>query len=159
MANWKIISLVTGIAGAGGFLGHLYYAGRQLEFVPTLSVHRIGLDGITLRVDTLVKNPGSTTLRIQQPHVKLRYQNSDLGSSQPSPSVKTFSAHASGAFDAIYISLPATNLILSAPSLIRDVAQNKAVSLEVQIRTKVYRWGIGVPLPVLSLPITLQKGN
>lgn len=159
MANWKIISLVTGIAGAGGFLGHLYYAGRQLEFIPTLSVHRIGLDGITLRVDTLVKNPGATTMRIQQPHVKLRYQDSDLGSSQPSPAVKEFTANSVKAFDAIYITLPASNLILTAPSLIRDVSQNKAIRLDVQIRTKVYRWGIGIPLPVLSLPINLQKGK
>jgi hypothetical protein len=159
MANWKKIGILTGLAGLSGYIGRIYFSGKKLEFVPTINVHQLSLQGVTLRVDVLVKNPSSVNLSIQQPYVKLLYEGNVIGSSQPSRVVKEFRKNDVKAFDSIYIQLPFQSLLSNTGKLISALSENKTIVMEARVNTSIQLFGFMIPLPEQTLPIQLKKGT
>ena len=75
MANWKKIfigtSIGAGIVAAVTYALRLKKTSAQLESVNKISIHSVTIDGITIRIDTLLKNPSSTKLKLKFLHPTL----------------------------------------------------------------------------------------
>lgn len=86
MVNWKKILVGAGIGGgliAGiAYLLRLRRTSVELDTTTSVKVHKLDLEGVTLRVDATLKNPTKTGLKMKFPYVKLIYNDAIIGSSQ-----------------------------------------------------------------------------
>ncbi len=72
----------AGAIAAIAYLKNIKRAQAQLEIIPVINIHQISLEGLTVRVDALLKNPTGASFKIKYPFVKLNHKDALLGSSQ-----------------------------------------------------------------------------
>lgn len=72
----------AGVVAAVTYLGRLNRAQAQLEVIPNAVIHSLSLDGLTIKVDMLLKNPSGASFKIKYPFIKLTHKNVLVGSSQ-----------------------------------------------------------------------------
>ena len=75
------------IIGAGTIAAIAYFrslnrAQEQLQVIPNASIYKIGLDGMTVKVDALLKNPTGASFYLKYPFIELTHKNLLVGSSQ-----------------------------------------------------------------------------
>src|ERR1700730_7917897 len=81
-------NVLTGtLVGAGvialfRFLTRMNQVQGNLEIVPKASLQKLSLDGLTIRLDIMMKNPTKGDFTIKFPFVKLIYKGTTIGSSQ-----------------------------------------------------------------------------
>src|SRR5215212_2749698 len=80
--------VLTGtLIGAGVIAGYSYYlkmtkTKAELQVVPDASIHQVNWNGITIRLDLLLKSPTKGSFSMKFPFIKLTYKDSLVGSSQ-----------------------------------------------------------------------------
>ena len=80
--------IITGaLIGGGVIAGYSYYlkmrrTEAQLQVIPNAGIDKVNWDGITIRLDFLLKNPTKGSFSIKFPFIKLTYKDSLVGSSQ-----------------------------------------------------------------------------
>ena len=80
--------VIAGTAiGAGLIAGIIYFAkikraGVQLQVIPNANIHQLSLEGLTIRVDALLKNPTGASFRIKYPFIEITHKGVLAGSSQ-----------------------------------------------------------------------------
>jgi len=139
--NWKKIIAGTGI-GAGvvwaiAYASRLRRTATQLESVVTAKLHSLKLDGLTIRVDVLLKNPGPATLKIKFPFVKLIYKGGTLGSSDPINKDIIIPAYGEAHIDQIMIKLPVIELLSLSAGVIKMLAKKEPVTILVKTITEL----------------------
>src|SRR5689334_9192373 len=89
MGAGKKILVATGIAaGIGSIIWAVSYlmgkknVGDKLDTVTTAIIHSLKLNGLTLRIDVVLKNPTEGTLTIKQPYVKVLFADKVIATSQ-----------------------------------------------------------------------------
>ena len=76
----KLKNIVIGTTIGAGVIGLVSYllglkrTSAELESVATAMIHSVKLDGLTVRIDVILKNPTNSSLTIKYPFVKL-YHN------------------------------------------------------------------------------------
>lgn len=140
MKLWKIAlgTLVTGaMAGGIAYVMKLKRTGAELEAIPTAMIHRLGVKGLILRIDVLMKNPTGGTLKIKFPFLKMIYKGSTIGSSQVIDKDITLPAFGEAQISKIMISIPVTNILSVAGALIRALLQKQRVNVDVKTITTI----------------------
>ena len=80
--------LIAGtVIGAGAIAAIAYFrnvkrATAQLQVVPNAMIHKLSLEGLTIRVDALLKNPTGASFKVKYPFIELTHKNVLVGSSQ-----------------------------------------------------------------------------
>src|SRR5688572_20813204 len=117
MGAGKKILIGTGIAaGIGGIIWAVSWmlgkkkVGDKLDTVTTAMIHSLKLNGLTLRIDVILKNPTEGTLTIKQPYVKVLFENKVIGTSQIQDKVIEIAKYGAKPVDPIYLTIPATGL-------------------------------------------------
>ena len=136
MGVLKKILIGTGItaavAGVVTYVRRLNKMSNELVVVPTVKVHKIAIDGITLRVDARMKNPTRTKLKIKFPFVKLIYKDSVVGSSQSVDKDIEIPAFGEAQVDAMMVQIPFLGLFSIAGDLIKSLQDGSAVKVGVK---------------------------
>lgn len=136
MGVLKKILIGTGItaavAGVVTYVRRLNKMSNELVVVPTVKVHKIAIDGITLRVDARMKNPTRTKLKIKFPFVKLIYKDSVVGSSQSVDKDIEIPAFGEAQVDAMMVQIPFLGLFSIAGDLIKSLQDGSAVKMGVK---------------------------
>src|ERR1700744_3825672 len=77
-----IVKILAGTAvGAGVIVGVKYFtnikrAQTQLQIVPSVFIHQLSFEGLTLRVDALLKNPTNAHFTIKYPFIEMMHLDS-----------------------------------------------------------------------------------
>ena len=80
--------ILVGAGIGGGLIAGIVYLFRlkrtseELETETTVSVQKLDLKGLSLKMDITLKNPTRTGFKVKFPFVKVYYKNSLIGSSQ-----------------------------------------------------------------------------
>ncbi len=79
--------IVGTVIGAGTIALIAYYnrisrAQVQLQVIPNASIYQLSLEGLTIKVDALLKNPTGASFKIKYPFIELTHKNVLVGSSQ-----------------------------------------------------------------------------
>lgn len=111
------------LVGGGAYAGYKYFSGlkqtsTELESVSSLMIHKMGLDGLTIRVDITLKNPTSGTLSIKYPFVKLLHENAMIGSSKVIDKDIQLSPFGETHIEQILINVPIMSILNLAKSLV-----------------------------------------
>ncbi len=154
--------ILTGtVVGAGAIAGWSYLknlktAGAELEIVPKATIHQLSWNGLTIRLDVLLKNPSNGSFSLIAPFIKLLYKGTTVGSSTPVNKEFKLPAHGELMIDKIMVQIPMTSVFSVAFALIKALSAGEAATLTVRTMTTI-NLGI-IKLPYESKQdITIKK--
>ncbi|WP_207515026.1 hypothetical protein [Longitalea luteola] len=160
MRNADIVTtaiVITGMAGVYVLLAKFARMQEELEVLPTASVHKIDLKGLTLRIDLLMKNPTAGSLKIKFPFVKVYYKDSLVGSSQVVNKDISIPAYGQVVVDKILLDLPLTSLLTTAVSMLNAIKKKEPVKLLVKAITTIITGITDLPLEkVQEIPLKIS---
>lgn len=153
--------LATTVLGAGAIAGWSYLknlktAGAELEIVPKAAIHQLSWNGLTIRLDVLLKNPSNGSFSLIAPFIKLLYKDTTIGSSTPVNKEFKIPAHGQVMIDNILVQIPMTNVFSVVFALIKALTSGEAAMLTVRTTTTIN-------LGIIKLPyenkqdITIKK--
>lgn len=125
------IGLTGGLAAGISYLLRLKRTNAELLTETTVNVHKLDLQGITLRVDAVLKNPTKTALKLKFPFVKIKYKDAVIGSSQVVNKDIDVPAFGESHIDEIMIRVPLAGVFSIASDLIDAIQGKQTVKLEV----------------------------
>ena len=135
--------VVTGTLVATGIVAVYLFARRlrrlqlNLEALPTATVYKIDLTGLTIRVDVVLKNPTNMSLSIKFPFVKILYKGTTIGSSQVMNKDITIPEYGEAKIERIMINIPLLETFSVAYSLVKTLLTNKEKREPVKVGVTV----------------------
>jgi hypothetical protein len=134
--------LTATLVGGGLLAGYSYYlkmkkTQAELEVIPNASVHEISWDGITIRIDLLLKNPTKGSFSIKFPFVKLTYKGTTVGSSEVIDKNIKISAYGQAKIDKILVSVPIMSIFTVSTSILKAVQSGEQVTITATLITTI----------------------
>jgi hypothetical protein len=134
--------LTTTVLGAGAIAGWSYLknlknAGAELEIVPKATIHQLSWNGLTIRLDILLKNPTNGSFSLIAPFIKLLYKDTTIGSSTPVSKEFKLPAHGELMFDKILVQIPMSNVFSVAFTLIKALTGGEPATITVRTLTTI----------------------
>lgn len=157
-----LTKVLTGtVLGAGAWVGWSYLqglknAGAELEVVPKASIHQLSWDGLTIRLDVLLKNPSKTSFSLKTPFIKLLYKDTVLGSSTTVDRDIKIPAYGQAVIDGIKVQVPMINVFSVAFTLIKSLIGGGSETLTVRTLTTINLGIIKLPYETKQ-DITIKK--
>jgi hypothetical protein len=150
--------VMAGIATGAGVLAAYSYVQRMkqlqknLQYITTVNLAGITWNGITLRVNILLKNPTKAKLKIQFPFVKMEYKGTVIGSSKE---IK-IPANGEVMIDNVLIVIPVTGLFSVTAEVLKTLLEKKPVELLLTVMTDINAGWITVHYEEKK-PIAIRK--
>jgi hypothetical protein len=124
--------IATSLVGAGLYAGYSYYVKMkktqaELEVVPDASINTVDLNGITIRLDLLLKNPTKGRFKMKFPFIKIKYKDTLIGSSQVVDKDITIPAFGQVKIDKILVNIPIISLFSVGVTLLKAVKAKQDV--------------------------------
>lgn len=132
--------LVGTAAGAGlvagySYLRNLQRAQVQLEVSPKAYLHKLDWNGLTIRVDALLKNPTRASFSIKFPYIRVDYGEVMLGSSQVVNKDIRIPSYGQVMIESMMVQIPVISFFSVAANVLKDVQSNKPVKLLAKVIT------------------------
>jgi hypothetical protein len=134
--------LTTSVIGIGAVAGWTYVknlkkAQAELEVVPKASIHQLSWDGLTIRLDILLKNPTKGSFSIKFPFVKLLYKETVIGSSEAIDKEIKIPAYGEAMIDKILVQIPMTNVFSTVFTLVKTLIGGDSATLAIRTLTTI----------------------
>ena len=128
--------------GAGVIAGISYFknlrkAQAELEIIPKANLYSLSWDGLTIRVDVLMKNPTKGSFSIKFPFVKLIYKGTTIGSSQAVNKNIKIPAYGEAMVEKILVQIPVTSVFSVVFALVKSLYNKEPVKLSIKTMTTV----------------------
>lgn len=143
-SSLKTTALVLGTAAGAGLLYWISTeilpkkkVGDNLDTVTKVNVHSIKTNGVTLRVDVILKNPTEGSLTIKQPYIKLKYGTKDLGTSKIENKLVTIAPYSETPMDPIYFTIPLISLFAIGSALSKALKDPKGATITATIMSGI----------------------
>lgn len=141
MPDWKKIIIGTGITAGLAAIGYKLLSakktGQQLEVVHMAMIHKVDTKGVSIRLDVVLKNPGSDELIIKHPFVKVEYKGTTLGSSQVSNVDIKIAKFSEQKLQPIYISIPLKGIFSLAFNLLQAITRKEEIKVNIKTITSM----------------------
>jgi hypothetical protein len=149
------------LIGAGIYAGYSYYVKMkktqaELEVVPDASISSIGLNGITIRLDLLLKNPTKGSFRMKFPFIKIKYKDTLVGSSQVLDKDITIPAFGQVKIDKILVNIPMMSIFSISMTLLKAIKEKQDVTVTATFITTIDLGWTTLPFEE-SHEVTLKK--
>lgn len=117
-----IVGTVLGAGLAAGifYLTKIKRAGAHLQVIPHAFIHQLSLDGLTIRVDAMLKNPNGVGFHIKYPYIEVSHKDVLAGSSQVVNKDIKIPAYGQVLIKGMMVKIP----VLSFFSVMYDVAKS-----------------------------------
>lgn len=138
-----LTKIVAGtVVGAGAIAGWSYVknlkkAQAELQVVPKVSLNQLSWDGLTIKIDVLLKNPTKGSFSIKFPFVTLLYKDATLGSSQAVNKEIKIPQFGEVMIDKIMVQIPMTSAFSIVYTLIKALFNKESVTLMVRTLTHI----------------------
>jgi len=129
--------LGAGVIAGYGYIKRLRKAQAELEIIPKANLYALSWDGLTIRVDVLMKNPTKGSFSIKFPFVKLIYKDTTIGSSQAVNKDIKIPPYGEAMIEKILVQIPVTNVFSLVFSLIKSLYNKEPVKLTIKTMTTV----------------------
>ena len=142
--------LTTSVIGVGAFAGWTYVknlkkAQAELEVVPKATIYQLSWDGLTIRLDVLLKNPTKGSFSIKFPFVKLLYKDTVIGSSEAIDKEIKIPAYGQAMIDKILVQIPMTNVFSIAFTLVKALIGGGSETITIRTITTINLGFIKLP--------------
>lgn len=158
-AAGKIIAgtaIGAGVVALISYFARLRRTGVQLEVIPKANIHSLSWNGLTIRVDAILKNPTGSSFSVKFPFVKVSHKDVVLGSSQVVDKDIAIPAYGQVMIERIMIEMPPLSFLSVAYDVIKALNNKEPVALVVQLVTTIDLGWSKVPFDYKT-EITLRK--
>lgn len=136
----KIIG--TSVIGVGAVAGWSYVknlkkAQAELQVLPKASLYQLSWDGLTIKVDVLLKNPTKGSFSVKFPFVSLLYKDTTVGSSQAQNREVKIPQYGEVMIDSIMVQIPMISAFSVVFTLIKALFNKEAVALTIRTLTHI----------------------
>jgi hypothetical protein len=134
--------LVGTALGAGAIAGISYLmnikrAQASLEVKPQAFIHKVNWEGLTIRVNALLKNPTGASFKIKFPYIRVDHKDTLLGSSQVINKDIKIPAYGEAFIKDIMIVIPVLSFFSVIYDLIKELMAKQPMSLFVTTVTTI----------------------
>ena len=134
--------LTVSLVGGGLIAGYSYYVKMKktqagLEVIPNARVHEINWDGITIRIDLLLKNPTKGSFSIKLPFVKLIYKGATVGSSEAIDKDIKIPAFGQAKIEKILVNIPIISIFTVSTSILKAMQSGEQVMVTAAMMTTI----------------------
>jgi hypothetical protein len=135
--------ILTGaLIGSGVIAGYSYYlkmrrTEAQLQIVPDAGIQQVNWDGITIRLNLLLKNPSKGSFSIKFPFIKLTYKDSLVGSSQVIDKDIKIPAYGEAKIDNILVTIPILSIFSVSSSILKAIQNNEQLTIKATLITTI----------------------
>jgi hypothetical protein len=141
MISAKYVLMGAGAAVAmyygGSYLVKLNRLSNELETQTKVSIHKVSLSGIELKIQVQLKNPSGGSVKLKHPFVKLMYAGKTVASSQAKDVNITIPKFSEVNLNPITITLGFLSLATTAPALFRTYRDTGKIDVEVETITTI----------------------
>lgn len=128
---------VAALFYGGSYLMKLNRLSNELESETKVSIHKVSLSGIELKINVKLKNPSGGSLKVMHPFVKMIYGHKTIASSQVKDLNITIPKFSEVNLEPIEITLGFLNLATTVPGLIKEYRETGRLSLVVNTVTTI----------------------
>jgi hypothetical protein len=135
--------ILTGtLIGAGVIAGYRYYLNMkktqaELEVIPDAKIYEVNWNGITIRIDLLLKNPTKGSFSIKFPFVKLIHKGTTVGSSEVVNKGIKIPAYGQAKIDKILVNIPILSIFTVSSSILKAIQNNEQVTITATLMTTI----------------------
>lgn len=139
-AGTKILAgtaIGAGVVAAVSYYMNIKRAQATLEVKPQAYIHKLDWDGLTIRVDALLKNPTRASFKIKFPYIRIEHKDTMLGSSQVINKDIKIPPFGEAFVKDIMIVIPVLSFFSVIYDLIKELMAKQPVSLFVKTITTI----------------------
>ena len=130
------------VIGAGAIAGWTYVknlkrAKAELEVTPKATLQQLSWDGLTIKIDVLLKNPTKGSFSIKFPFVKLLYKETVIGSSEAFDKEIKIPAFGQAMIDKVLVQIPMTNVFSTVFTLVKTLIGGDSATLAIRTLTTI----------------------
>ncbi len=153
--------LTITLIGGGLIAGYSYYVkmkktSAELEVIPAAGIHSVNWNGITIRLDLLLKNPTKGSFSIKFPFLKLTYKGSLVGSSEVVNKDIKIPAYGQAKIEGLLVHVPILSIFSVSSSILKAVQNKEPVKITATMMTTIDLGLVSVPFEE-SHEVTLKK--
>ena len=153
--------ITVALIGGGVIAGYSYYmkmkkTEAELEIVPDASIHSVNWDGITIRLDLLMKNPTKGSFSIKFPFVKLTYKNTLVGSSTVMNKDIKIPAYGEAKIEKLLVNIQILSIFSVSSSILKAIQSKEPVKITATLMTTIDLGITTIPFEE-SHEVTLKK--
>lgn len=140
MTTTKFILIGAGAAAAvygASYLMKLNRLSNELESVTKVSIHKVSLNGIDLRIDVTLKNPSGGSIQVKYPFVKMLYGGSTIASSKIKDVNIPISKFSEVSLEPVMINIGFLGLATTVPALLKEYRDTGKLNLIVKTVTTI----------------------
>jgi nucleoside permease NupC len=131
--------------GAGGLalaIGVPYFINLnrlsvELETVTKISIYKVKLDGVELKIEVMLKNPTKGSIAIKFPFVKMLSEGKVFATSEVRDQDITLKEFSQTVLPPIFVNLSWINLATTLPSLLKKIRNNEPVTIQAKTITTI----------------------
>lgn len=155
----QAIALV--LIGGGLVAGYSYYVrmkktSAELQVIPDASVYKVNWDGITIRIEVLLKNPTSGSFSLKFPFVKLMFKDALIGSSEVVDKDIEIPAFGQVKISKLLVNIPMASIFSVSTSILKAIQSKEQVKIVATMITTIDLGMVKVPFEE-SHEIILKK--
>ena len=130
------------IVGAGALAVVAYFkdimrAQAQLQIIPSVNIHQLSLEGLTIRVDALLKNPTGASFKIKYPFIQLSHNKQLIGSSQSVPKDIQIPAYGQVLIKDMMVKIPVFGFFTVVFDIVKALMNKQAITFTIGVITTV----------------------
>lgn len=134
--------IVGTVIGAGVIAGAVYFArirraGVQLQVIPNANIHQLSLDGLTIKVDALLKNPTGASFKIKYPFIEVTHKGVLAGSSQVVNKDIKIPAYGQVLIQGMMVKIPVLSFFSVIYDVVKELLNKKAIVFTVGVITTI----------------------
>lgn len=153
--------ITVALVGGGLIAGYSYYlkmkrTEAELEIVPDARLHAVNWDGITIRLDLVLKNPTKGSFSIKFPFVKLTYKNTLVGSSTVTNKDIKIPAFGEAKIEKLLVNIPVMSIFSVSTSILRAIQNREPLKITATLMTTIDLGITKIPYEE-SHEVTLKK--
>jgi len=139
LTNRIIAGSVIGI-GAVAAIAYFKRIGRaqtELQVIPNASIYQLSLEGLTIKVDALLKNPTGASFKIKYPFIELTHKNVLVGSSQVINKDIKIPAYGQVLIKDMMVNIPVISFFSVVYDMVKALSNQQSIVFTVGVITTV----------------------
>lgn len=135
-------ALTIVLVGGTLIAGYSYYVrmkktSAELQVIPDASVHAVNWNGITIRLDMILKNPTNGSFSIKFPFIKLMYKNTLVGSSEVVNKDIEIPAFGQAKISKLLVNIPMLSIFSVSTSILKAIQSKEPVKIVATMLTTI----------------------
>lgn len=127
----------AGLIATVSYLNNMNRAQAELQVVPNVMIHQLGLDGLTIRVDALLKNPTKASFRIKYPFIEIINKDVLVGSSDVVNKDIKIPPFGQVLIQGVLVKIPVTSFFSVVYDMVKALVNKQSVTLTVAVVTTI----------------------